>query len=67
MREHSFVHNNATITSFVSQKLGDIIEMVFDGRYVIMMMTIFSIYTGLIYNEDVDYNLIKLAQRKSNY
>lgn len=34
-----------------SQKLGDIMEMTFGGRYVIMMMAIFSIYTGLIYNE----------------
>ncbi|GAU34922.1 hypothetical protein TSUD_312530, partial [Trifolium subterraneum] len=34
-----------------SQKLGDILEMVFGGRYIIMMMTLFSIYTGLIYNE----------------
>ncbi|KAA8528699.1 hypothetical protein F0562_036054 [Nyssa sinensis] len=34
-----------------SQKLGDIMEMTFGGRYVIMMMSIFSIYTGLIYNE----------------
>lgn len=36
---------------FSSQKLGDIVEMTFGGRYVIMMMTLFSIYTGLIYNE----------------
>ncbi|XP_038884966.1 V-type proton ATPase subunit a2-like isoform X2 [Benincasa hispida] len=36
---------------FSSQKLGDIIEMTFGGRYVIMMMALFSIYTGLIYNE----------------
>ncbi|PON52001.1 ATPase, V0 complex, subunit 116kDa [Parasponia andersonii] len=36
---------------FSSQKLGDIIEMTFGGRYVILMMAIFSIYTGLIYNE----------------
>ncbi|XP_027356155.1 V-type proton ATPase subunit a3-like isoform X2 [Abrus precatorius] len=33
------------------QKLGDITEMTFGGRYVIMLMAIFSIYTGLIYNE----------------
>ncbi|KDO84722.1 hypothetical protein CISIN_1g038653mg [Citrus sinensis] len=32
-------------------KLGDIVEMTFGGRYVIMMMALFSIYTGLIYNE----------------
>lgn len=35
----------------LKQKLGDINEMIFGGRYVIMMMALFSIYTGLIYNE----------------
>ncbi|KAL6524733.1 V-type proton ATPase subunit a2 [Orobanche minor] len=33
------------------QKLGDIMEMVFGSRYAVMMMALFSIYTGLIYNE----------------
>ncbi|KFK30491.1 hypothetical protein AALP_AA7G268500 [Arabis alpina] len=36
---------------FASQKLGDIMDMAFGGRYVIFMMSLFSIYTGLIYNE----------------
>ncbi|KAI3726780.1 hypothetical protein L1987_66586 [Smallanthus sonchifolius] len=41
----------AVILGIGDMKLGDIMEMAFGGRYVIIMMSIFSIYTGVIYNE----------------
>lgn len=33
------------------RKLGDLLQVVYDGRYLILLMGVFSIFAGLIYNE----------------
>lgn len=33
------------------QRLGEMVQTVYDGRYIILLMGVFSIFTGLIYNE----------------
>ncbi|KAH9607909.1 hypothetical protein KSS87_008480 [Heliosperma pusillum] len=38
-------------SKYSSQKLGSFMEMLFGGRYVVLLMSLFSIYCGLLYNE----------------
>jgi len=42
------IRNEASLSS---KKLNELIQMPFDGRYALLLMSFFSIYIGLIYNE----------------
>ncbi|KAG2432238.1 hypothetical protein HXX76_009157 [Chlamydomonas incerta] len=46
------------------QVLGDILAMLYGGRYIILMMGIFSFYLGLIYNEFFSMPVIIFGRTK---
>ncbi|KAK4525679.1 hypothetical protein GAYE_SCF15G3588 [Galdieria yellowstonensis] len=45
----------------IGKKLNELVQTCFDGRYLIFLMGLFSVYTGLIYNEcfGISLNLFK--------
>lgn len=50
--------------SMMKQQLNDMIEMLFGGRYVILLMALFSMYVGLIYNEAFSLAMTVFGQTK---
>jgi V-type H+-transporting ATPase subunit a len=44
------VHNETRLQS-IRKKMDEITQICYDGRYIILLMGIFSVFTGFIYNE----------------